>query len=244
MARHCDSGIHFEIDTGAIFPAGDLPWTVFMWVMPKDTGIQRLWYAGTKTNNTQYFACQTQGFPKIYRFQARNTTSRNADTINAAVVDKWQSVCCRNKSTTDRDIVVDGDFANKGSNTTSVTFPVENRFSVGRWGRSTPAATSDMEFAEVAVWGVALADGEVTQLDQGFSPLHIRPESLTNYWRMIGDRPQVIDRIEAFHLLETGTSASVPHPPIIYPATRMISFPPVVAAPVAADNAPLFGMNF
>lgn len=76
-------------------------------------------------------------------------------------------------------------------------------------------------YAEWAVWDVALTAAEVASLAKGFAPSLIRPASLVNYWPIIGKYSPEIDVAGGGGLTLTGTAAAS-HPRVIYPRRRQV----------------------
>jgi hypothetical protein len=73
----------------------------------------------------------------------------------------------------------------KNTNSGSVTVSGVNETNVGRFV-STTSATADGDIAEIGFWNVALTDDEMLSLARGISPLLVRPQSLVDYFPLIG----------------------------------------------------------
>jgi len=76
------------------------------------------------------------------------------------------------------------------------------------------------DLAEMAFWNVALsADDEIPALGKGFSPMMVRPASLTAYWPMWGRQSTTIEQdvFRGRDLTLSGTGYAEHPPRIIYP---------------------------
>lgn len=91
-------------------------------------------------------------------------------------------------------------------------------------------------YAEWAVWDVALTAAEVASLSKGFAPSLIRPGSLVNYWPIIGRYSPEIDVMGGGGLTLTGTSAAA-HPRVIYPRRRGLGITSGAASPSPIDGS-------
>ena len=98
-------------------------------------------------------------------------------------------------SATLREAILNGDLANKGTDTVSKTPPGINRISFGR--RDDSSGGNDFEGAVFwsALWNVALDDAEIVAIAAGAPPPLIRPSALMNWWWNFGrnDGTTVID---------------------------------------------------
>jgi hypothetical protein len=71
--------------------------------------------------------------------------------------------------------------------------------------------------AELATWSVALSpEDEISALAKGFSPLMVRPQSLTGYWPLWGQHSPELDIWRGRGLTLSGTEPA-DHPRIFYP---------------------------
>jgi len=138
-----------------------------------------------------------------------------AETANGYTANTWNHAIAIAASTTDRTCVLNGDTANKGTDTTSVTPAGLNRITVGRLGDSSPISEMDGGLAEAAIWDVALSEAEGVALSRGFSPLLIRPGNLVFYLPMLNDEDN--DLVGGLGLTAFGTPTTEDHSPVIYP---------------------------
>jgi len=137
-------------------------------------------------------------------------------------------------SSTDRVSVLDGDWAGRGSNTTSKVPSGIDKVSIGaQYFNSTgPNFGLNGRIAEVGIWNAALVQAEVEALAAGVSPLLIRPGNLVFYVPLVGDQKD--DLTGTAPVTADGTTPTVveQHPAIYKPHNQVIRFPSV-AAPVS-----------
>ena len=128
-------------------------------------------YIGLFARSTATNSNKIQG---IISYTSVTATIFNGSTYTA---NAWHFAAFRCNSDTSRSI-----WYNEVStaDTTSQTF-ISNMdsFSVGRWNHVTPALYFNGYIAEVGTWNVALDDDELKALSKGYTPLEIRPQSLT-----------------------------------------------------------------
>ena len=132
-------------------------------------------------------------------------------TTNTYTVGSWNHCCHIEAGTTSRSVILNGDIANKGTDTTSVASPSGiDRTSVGVRDEG---GAYDLPFsgniAWPAIWDVVLTNAEVRQLARGVRPTKIRPQNLVSFWPLQNDT-QLRDVVGGFDL--TGYSdASGPY---------------------------------
>ena len=165
------------------------------------------------------------------QFYSQDGTASPATTSLAYSTDTWQHACGVEIASNSRVAYLDG--GNSGTETTLRTPDNIDSISIGRAGDSTPNNHFSGMLAEIAVWDVALAAGDVVQLADGFSPLFVRPESLVFYCPIIGSFSPEIDLIGGRNMTVTGATKAA-HPRVFYPAlTQRFEFgaaaPPTTA---------------
>lgn len=116
----------------------------------------------------------------------------------------------------------------KGTNSTNLNPTGINRTSIGRSGDSTPSAYMSGRVAEVGVWDVALADGEIAILALGYSPLLVRKGSLVFYAPLV--RTEDIDLVGGFILTPFNTPGVESHTTVLYPTQPITGFAAAAAA--------------
>ncbi|KKK85173.1 hypothetical protein LCGC14_2775960, partial [marine sediment metagenome] len=119
------------------------------------------------------------------RIIARDTGNGVADTSTGYSANTWHHACGVFASTTSRSAYLDG--GGKISNTTSITPSAAalDATTIGVLRTNALAEYMSGRIAEVAIWNIALTDGEVAILALGYSPLFIHPQSLVAYWPLI-----------------------------------------------------------
>lgn len=116
--------------------------------------------------------------------------------------------------------------------TTSQVYRIGVRTNAGSMGRYMSG-----DICEVGIWHVALSDDDVAALAKGISPWLVKPESLYDYWPLIGRiSPEPGYKGNSMTLNAT-PDASDHYPQMIYPRRRGQI---VMPASVAASDAPFF----
>lgn len=235
MARNFTSTSYLEIAGTAVTSGPPMTW--FCWFKPNGDGVSdKLMSIAKVSEATRFFVIQTRGDVAGDPLQmwTRGGGSNVDDTSNSINFNVWNSACGRWTSTTARDVILNGDFANKGSSTAAGDPGAMDTTSIGRIGDSSPSTSDDVDIAEAAMWNVVLDDAEVAALAVGYSPDHIRPQSRAGHWRIFGRNSPETDLIVPNNLVVTGTAAVVPHPRIIYPKRKV--YVGVAGAAPAADE--------
>lgn len=143
-------------------------------------------------------------------------------TSNAAVLGAWNTALAIFVANNDRTVVLNGDWANRGTETTTVNVSGANSITVGR----RPGASSDFHsgrVAEIAVWDVDLKQHDAEIHGMGFSPLLIKRSRLKAYLQVLGNG--LYDVISGLYWqLENGPIPLAAHPQVFLPG-----FPQVLA---------------
>jgi hypothetical protein len=98
-----------------------------------------------------------------------------------------------------------------------------SNFTVGRYDTLT-SGYIDGRIAEVALWSSALSLADAVALAKGYSPSHISPATLNNYWPLVGRTDPEIDITGNQPLSVTGAIV-YDHPRVIQPVTRILGSP-------------------
>lgn len=147
----------------------------------------------------------------------------------SVVAGTWHQALAISAAQNNHAIVLDGDWAGRGTGTASYNpFADIDRVSVGAARDSTPGAYLDGAEAEVAFWSVALGQADSDMLADGASPLLVRPDALAAYWPLIGRTSPEVDLVGSYPLTVSGAVAAA-HPRVLRPASPFISFAPYVA---------------
>lgn len=119
-------------------------------------------------------------------------------------------------STSDREMILDGDFANEGNTTSTTTVDVTkiDRISAGKRDNDYQDNPFNGVIYELSAWDVALTDDEITLLNAGAPPMLIRPASLVHWWPH-WQAGTVIDVVGGTHLTVTSATTVVGEAPRI-----------------------------
>ena len=221
-------------------PVSAFPFSFSCWYYPDAVGdsiFQWLGPIGDASGSTDY---QYIGFdsiddatnPQKMRIVHRNGSTYRAWTGNTWTNSAWNH-CFGSFDTSNRVVVLNGDWANRGTSTDTLAFNPNNaQMNIGgvRAGGLWQTSRADGYIAEVAMWDVELTQAEVERLAAGLSPLFIRPASLVYYAPMrdwaSNNYPAVVNPSSiALAPLEDAPSSAEIHPPIIYPSNNVLQFP-------------------
>ena len=186
MSRLFDDASTEYLTTASVPSLSALPVTISCWFRSDDTSPQQAivglqnssspndgWSLRVVTDIARCFTFGTEGF------SAASTTNNTSDNT-------WHNFVHINTSTTHRRSVLDGDWANSGVQTSTITVDpgAVDQYRIGASLVATIPISGNV--AEVAVWAAALDQAEAEALAAGFSPLLIRPSALVSYvplWR-------------------------------------------------------------
>lgn len=176
-------------------PVSTTPFTMAAWFNPVDLDSTQgiLCIANSSVTNHYWMLladCGQAGDPMQIRACAGGTV-RYARTSNGITGSgEWQHVCGIFTSPTNRVVVLNGDWANRGISTLSCSPSGVDNFGVGARVTSSPGWTFDGKIAEVAIWNAALTEGEIAILAKGYSSLFVRPQNLVEYWHLFVLQPR------------------------------------------------------
>ena len=209
-----------------------MPFTISAWFNTDYTGStnQAIFAIADKDNRDRCVLDLDDGMAGI-RCDELGDYNRG-QTVNTYSVNEWSHACGLWTSTTSRTIYLNGDTANKGTDTGSVNPTGFDSVTAGvnRYSGSSYAWYLSGSVAEVAVWNVALAEDEVVALSRGLSPLLVRPGSLKSYWPFYSVT-SLVDIVGGYHLTAYNTPASSDHAiPIVNPLA-MATIPAAAGAP-------------
>ena len=164
--------------------AGDaeLPITVSAWVRPDAvSGSDDVFAIGDKGAGTadNVRAFLSSGIANTSAQDTGATQSTSAASKTATTGRWYHVVAVLSDTRTESMIWVDGSFVGGGSGTARVQADLDTTV-IGAHFDATPAATAffDGAISRVAVWNVALNEGEVQSLTQGARPCNVRRSSL------------------------------------------------------------------
>lgn len=134
-----------------------------------------------------------------------------ASTSTTYSLDTWQHACGVEISASSRAVYLNG--AGKGTNTSSVTLGNYDTVGVGRRTIASGFPFNG-DLGHIAMWNVALSDGQVASLAAGLNPKQMLPGNLVFYAPLNGQSPE-IDIVGRLDLELVGSPAVVEEPPIM-----------------------------
>ena len=224
MARKFVAADTQRIDSasGGVYTA---PLTMSCWFKTPNINVfTRLLITENHTTGSDFFLLQVFNDNKIEFTAWRDATQGPAKTTTTISANTWYHVCGVATSATRRDVFLNG--SGQGTSTTNVTPQgLEESFIGAMWYDYVGANTyiySNVTIAEVGIWNTAITASNVLQLAAGYSPLLIRPESLVNYWPLIGRTSPEIELSQGHSgVLVNGPTVDA-HPRIIYPSSPQV----------------------
>lgn len=132
--------------------------------------------------NTNFWNMRLDDVADTLQFRVADGSGGNTANGEAITVDTWHHGCCRGISTTDRDVILDGDITNRGTNTATRSYGSgHNRTTIGSIDIASNQNFMSGLIGEVAIWNIALSDNEVIALSRGVNASSIRPGNLVHY---------------------------------------------------------------
>lgn len=119
-------------------------------------------------------------------FLANVTTSSAATTVNVTAVDTPFVLIGRARAIDDRDVILNGDLANKGTDVVSKTVVGANRLAFGKQDNTVNNNPFTGPIWYAAIWNVGLVDAECAALAKGAWPGLIRRSALVGFWPAFG----------------------------------------------------------
>jgi len=198
------SGDVFTFSAWAAFDSGTLPQVCIALTNQTSTQNQAFLNCSFDIDSTVNFSVRRAG--TFYHTRTTNTATANGG---------WNHLAGVMAGVSERYSYLNGDTANKGTNTTTITSiaGLLNRTCVGCiYASTTLSQTMQGRVAHPAIWSVALTDAEIVMLSQGVSPLLVRPESLVFYMPYLGRDTNDIDIEGGRLLVNTGTTSETSEP--------------------------------
>lgn len=181
--------------------------------------------------NNQYRLGRTETPSDGCRFVANEGSAQLAVSANDILIGVWNHMCARAFASDSRDVVLNADFANKGTNTNESAPAGLDSIDIGLEGDSSPADAWVGQLAELAIWDVALSDADVQALNDRVSPWLIRPDARVSYWPLWGTTSPEIDVWGGNHIALVNAPPRASHPRIILPSVAILVPAAVAAAP-------------
>jgi hypothetical protein len=207
------------------------------WFRSDDTTInQTLMCISDTGTDVNYFRLSAMGASAgdPVRADTTATTTGDADTTTGFSANTWHHACGVFAGTADRRAFIDG--GSKGTDVVNEVPTGLDTTAIGRLARLTPAGYTSGRIAEAAIWDVALSDVEVALLAKGYSPLFVRPASLTLYAPLLGNYSPEIDLIGARSLTVTGATKA-DHPRVFMPPPPLVLVDPAAGAVAPSSSA-------
>lgn len=183
---------------------GDIPYTILVWYKPESNSWGTLFSSGRRADTSVYSVLQAVASTNAIQWVMRNTSQPFARSTNVMTIGQWNLAIAIELAINSRMVILNGDWANKGTNSTNQSRGAITDTSIGALARSAADENPDGKIAHVAVWkNYAFTEEDCTAAWLGRHPLLIRPDKLSHYWQMLGDGPvnsQVRDMIGKVNL--------------------------------------------
>jgi hypothetical protein len=151
--------------------------------------------------------------------RARDTANGDAIATGTTTSTAWIHICGVETSSSSRAAFRNG--GNKGTNATTIA---PTGIDLLRIGESASGVQDyDGKIAHVAIWNIALSDGEVASLGAGANPLAIQAANLVAYWPLTDS--SLADVVSALTLTATGTTTDDADNPTVDPPPGSIIWP-------------------
>ncbi len=154
----------------------DYPFTISVWLKTTDSGTdQAVVNLADSDLSNSYYGIYVRPDGRV-RLMARNTQSRTiaGDVVNDG---EWYNAVAVFNSSTDRKLYLNGII--NGTQSTEVTFNSDaDRWSMGRWGDSSPNRYFEGSIDEVKLWDRALDSAEILQLYEDSAPQTVPVEEV------------------------------------------------------------------
>lgn len=182
------------------------------------------WGWGKTTDGGSYHVLNVNADGTLSYLANGNT----ATTTNVATAGPWQHALVIATSATDRRVVLNGDWANSGTNTTSSTPAGLNTATIAALIRTGAAeALFAGDLSEYTVWNVALSQAEAQSLAMpteingvvGYRPaFFVRTLAVRSWVPLFGLTSPEPDQVRGLNVtLVAAPSASTTRPSIVYP---------------------------
>lgn len=207
-------------NTSGTPPVVGYPCTMVAWAKSVGLGSQdRVLHLGRNDGtNVDAFVLRKTTSDTLQAAVVAGTTAEvsNASTVNGFSVNTWHHCAAIFASSTSRTVYLDGNVANKGTNTASRS-PTAN-FTEYRVGGAMDLADDwNGYIAHVAVWSAALSEANIQSLAAGANPLTVDSGNLVWYCPTLVDESPMQDRIGSLDLTFGGNAAYSADNPTVDP---------------------------
>lgn len=168
------------------------PFTISAWFKPNGDTASRESIAGVfdGSSDTSYIVMAARtGRGGVL---ARNGLE-DADTVNTFTVGEWSHMICFVRSNTDREVMLNGDSGNTGTNTNSSSNTGLDVTAIGMSRDNSPSHAFDGLIGEVGFWNAALTIEQGIRLSKGISSLRIQAGNLVGYYSLYGNASPEVD---------------------------------------------------
>lgn len=201
------------------------PFSFACWINPDDitfgTADKYIFSIADTAANNNYFALLVKDADSKLRAAGVNLDAPSAvrawDTTATVSTAAWQHVAGVFTAATDIIAYLNANSAGAYGNTQDPSPVGTDSLSMGALVRSNVVAYFDGKIAEAGLWNVALTAAEIAMLEEGWSPLQVRPASLVAYWPIIGRVSPEPDWVGGFDLTLTNAPANAAHAPVMPP---------------------------
>jgi len=200
------------------------PFTISIYFRPTALGnVIRVWSMNDTDAAADFFLLQTNTANVLNAAINDGAGQENAFTVNTASADQWINAIGIFASATDRTSVLGGDWANRGTNTTSRTpAGLDNTVIGNRVSSVGPAAiAANFDIAFMTMWNVALNQAEVEAIGNGLAPEDIRPGNIISLVRLL--RNSTFDIVGGVTFSEVSAPGVGENPPGIFPTYEGIA---------------------
>lgn len=204
------------------------PFTVVATFVPNTIGTsQFLFTIGDEGSGGRFWVLRYHPTNVLFVSAANGGGTQNAITTNSATLNVRNTAAGRFTSATNRESILNKDFANKGTNAVNTTPINLDNTVIGALVINTVIGSNiDFLISNVGVWNVALTDNEITAYHNGSFPHEIRRGSLLAEWRLLGNNdpePNSIQDSQAMNLVSAPAKGNhmdlklwTPPPPTLF----------------------------
>lgn len=197
--------------TNLAAPVTVAPLTISAWARPEtlhEGVICQLAGDGSGGSGSQW-VLQTRSDGDVwFRVRESGNIARISE-FASYVANTWQHFCGVERSATNRRVFLDGTEGSDPGGSSVIPSGIDTTM-IGE--RADGALNFDGDIGHVAIWNVALTNGEIASLAAGISPLKIRRDALVYYCPINGQSPE-LDVVGGLNMTVTGAVA-VEEPPI------------------------------
>jgi hypothetical protein len=217
-------------------PVGDT-FSVSLWFRPNNSGgaVKIIWSMNDGVGlELDAIIADLDDELGLYRTDDGDSSQAFVFSGNSYVQDVWNHVVASSDGNSSRSIVLNGGTPQSDTENYPQPSGIANEEIALFIGS---ASGFDGSLAEIAIWDVALSTTEAAQLNNGTSPLKVRPQSLVSFRPFVRDTR---DLIRGNTMTAEGTPEQQVdfHPAVQYPSAQILQFPPSGAPVHTATGAP------